>query len=102
MPHTAHADPHEPRTTAVALHPREAFGLRTHSSRNVPASTGIGVLSHAAAVPAPICAAPFRTHSWKSPRAGPRGAARVAEVPRGWGPHSTVSKGLKRKRGLRC
>ena len=102
MPHTAHADPHEPRTKAVAPEPRGTFRFREYPPRTFLVGTGFSVRAHAPTASVLVRAAPLRSRCWKSPRAGPRGAARTAEVPRGWGPHSTVSKGLERKRGLRC
>ena len=102
MPHTAHADPLGSQVTSVAPEPRGTFRFRGYPPRTFLVGTGFSVRAHAPTASVLVRAAPLRSRCWKRPRAGPRGPARMAEVPREWGLHSTVSKGLKRKRGLRC
>jgi hypothetical protein len=100
MLQTALADPQELRATVAAQGPREAFGLRDYSLGTLFASTGFAVRAHIPAVSNLVGVVPLRTGCWKSPRAGPHGAALMAEVPQKWGLHSTVSEGLEKSGGL--
>ena len=102
MPLAAHADPYEPPATAVAPGTRGAFGLRKDLLETLPAGVGAPARSRGFSPSTSELAHAPRTFCWKSPRAGPRGAARMAEVPASWELRSTVSESLERKRGLRC
>ena len=100
MQQTARTDSHERPVTAVAAAPMPHEGLALRESYLGMPSVGTGFAAriHGPSAPVPVLATvPLRTRCWKAPRAGPRAAACMAEVPKKRDQGSRVSKSTERR-----